>query len=421
MKDKINLSTAILININIMIGAGIFMNPAPLTKFVSAFSFSSYLFSGLLLLPIVLTIGKLAQIEPVAGGLYVYGKKSFGNFIGFWSGWSYFLGKATSAALLCNTFIIFFQNKIIILQKIPTLILNFLLIFFLIFINIIGIKIGGNIQYFFSAAKLIPILFVIFGSLSIFKPELFIFTYHNFNNLFSTLPIAIYALLSFEIITSIGHMLKNPKKNIHKTILYSFLIVTGIASIFQFSIFGALGNNVVNFNIPILFLGSKLFLTSNIIPAIINSFVFISIIGGAFGSLSSNAWNIYALAKDKQLPFSKLFMKINKNEVPIFCLIFEGLIAFLLLAITQNQITLQNMTVWGIVTAYFVSSLALLKKSMKKNFWEKILPIFSILSSIYIFGICTNNIIKFGISISFIIIFLSGIFFAGKKIFNKYI
>ncbi|MBD3272994.1 amino acid permease [Candidatus Dependentiae bacterium] len=417
VKNKISLITAIFININIMIGAGIFMNPAPLTKFTGSFSFLGYIFAAIFLLPIVLVITNLAKSNPIAGGLYVYNKKTLGNFIGFLGGWSYFLGKATSAALLCNTFVIFFRNRILVLQKIPLLILDLFLILFLILINIFGVRIGGKIQYLFISAKFIPIVFVLFASLSIFNPDFFIFKSQDFKNLFFILPVSIYALLSFEIITSIGHMIKNPEKNLKRAILYSFLIVVGIATIFQFLIFAGLGKEVTLVNIPILLLGSKIFNSGSWLPAIINSFVFASILGGAFGSLTSNCWNLYALSKDNQMPFSKYFIKINKNNVPFFSLLFQGLIAFILLAISRTQVTLQNMTVFGMVTAYFLSSVSLFKILKKENLKKKLLPILAIASSFYMIFICIKNIIFYGISIPFILLFLLGIIYTLKKNF----
>lgn len=412
IKNKINFITAILININIMIGAGIFMNTAPLTKFLGSFGFVSYLLGSLLLLPIVLTIAKLAQKQPVAGGLYIYNKKNIGDFTGFLSGWSYFLGKTASTALLCNTFVLFFQNRISFLQKIPLIILDLILIFILVVLNSIGLKIGGKIQYFFASAKFIPIIFVIFTSLSIINPSFFAPTKLDFQNLFNSLPITIFAMLGFEVICSIGHMIENPKKNIPKVIVYSFIIVVLIASIFQLTIFLAIGHGLTTVNIPIFLLGSKLFKNYSILPAIINALVFTSILGGAFGNLTSNVWNLYSLAKDKFFPISEDLSKLNKNNIPYIALATEGTIALLLLAITKSQVSLQNMTVLGVSITYILSSISLFKITLKENFQKKILPILAILSSSYMIIICIQNIIKFGVSFAFLIIFFSGILFS---------
>lgn len=395
-----------------MIGAGIFMNSAPLTKFVGSLGFANYLIGALLLFPIVLTIAKLAQRQPVAGGLYIYSKESLGNFTGFFSGWSYFLGKSASAALLCNTFVTFFQSRILFLQKIPLLILDLILIFTLVALNSIGLKIGGKIQYFFASAKFIPIIFVIFTSLSIINPSFFTPTILDFQNIFNALPIAIFAMLGFEIICSIGHMIEDPQKNIRKAIVYSFIIVVLIASIFQLTIFLAIGKELTTVNIPIFLLGSKLFKNYSIFPAIINALVFTSILGGAFGNLTSNVWNFHSLAKDKFFPLAKYLSKLNKNNIPYIALAIEGTIAFLLLAVTKKQVSLQNMTVLGVTITYILSSISLFKIMIKENFQKKLLPLLAILSSLYMILICIRNIINFGVSFAFLAIFFSGILFS---------
>ena len=406
---KISLSTAIFININIILGAGLFINPVPLTKIAGSLGFLSYPLSALILLPIVLSILKLAQKYPYAGGIYIYSKESINPLVGFISGWSYFLGKTVSPALLTHIFVLFFQRRIPFLQNIPILLLDCLLIFFLIFINIFGVSIGGKIQYFFTTLKIIPILFVIFAGSIFFNPDFFVPKIEDFINLFSTLPIAIFAMISFEMTCSIGHLLENPQKNIGRAVLYSFIIVVSILFTFQLTIFGFLGNDLARISEPILTFGIKLFSANSIIPKLINSFVFASILGGSFGSLTSNCWNLYALAKDKHFFFNNIFLKKNKLNIPWVSLLTEGTIACLLLSITKNQVPLQNMTVFGVVIAYLLTSISFFISSKKQFSISFLISILAILSSSYIFSICLKNLFLFGISFPFLMLFIIGI------------
>lgn len=414
-KNQISLTTAILININIIMGAGLFINPSPLTKYAGSLGFLGYILSALILLPIVLTIAELAKLNPTSGGLYVYSKKYINSFFGFLSGWSYFLGKTTSAALLAHTFVLFFQRRILFLQSFPTIFLDCILILFLILINILGVSIGGKIQYFITGMKSIPIIFIILSGIIFFNPSFFILDKQDFVNLMSTLPVAIFVLLSFEMICSIGHLIKNPEKNIKRAIILSFIIVATIATIFQLSIFGILGDNLTSSSEPIFAAGIKVFSNFPIIGQIINAFVFSSIIGGSFGSLTANCWNLYALGKDNQLPGKKYLTKISKTNVPYISLIIEGLLACLILIISKDQITLQNATVLGMSIAYLLSSISLLRA--KSSF--RIISIISILSSCYIIFLCTKNIISFGISISILTIFIFGFLLSLYNSVNK--
>ncbi len=419
-ENKISLITAILININIMIGVGVFINPSPITIFLETFGFLSYLISAFLLLPIVLTIAKLTEKKAVAGGLYIYNKETLGNSLGFLSGWSYFLGKATSAGLLVNTFVTFFHGRISILQNFSILTLDAILIFVLMFLNILGLNLGGKIQYIFASTKFIPLFFIIFTSFSIFNTNFFILTQTDFKNLFFAIPVAIYTLISFEIICSIGHMVKNPEKNIKRAILYSFFIVVTITTLVQIALFFALGKELTTVSIPVFLLCSKIFSINSIIPSIINSLVFASILGGAFSLISSNCWNLYALSNDNNFPFKKFITKINKNNVPYISMFIQGILALILLAISQNQVNLQYMVVFGVTIAYLLSSISLFKILKESSFSNKIIPILAILSSSYLIFICISNISRVGISIPFLTIFLIGISLAiFKKLYHS--
>ena len=124
-ENKISLFAAILITVNTMLGSGIFINPAPLAKIAGSFGFLGYFVSMIILIPIVLSIAELAKLHPTSGGLYVYSEKYINPLAGFISGWGYFLGKATAAALISKIVAVFLKNRIIFLQNFSTLFYHF--------------------------------------------------------------------------------------------------------------------------------------------------------------------------------------------------------------------------------------------------------------------------------------------------------
>ena len=192
-KNQISLLTAILININIMLGAGLFINPKPLTQLAGPFGFIGYVLGALVLLPIVLSLAELAKYHPTAGGLYVYSKTYINNGVGFLSGWSYFLGKTSSAAVLANTLISFFYKDFVCLQKLPILFWDACLILLLIGINILGVRLGGKIQYIFTTLKAVPVMFVIFSGFYFFNINFFSNLSSEKLDILGTIPIALFA------------------------------------------------------------------------------------------------------------------------------------------------------------------------------------------------------------------------------------
>jgi amino acid transporter len=376
---KISLYSAILININIIIGAGIFLNVKPLTQSIGQFSFASYLLGALILIPFVIVLAKLAQQNPVPGGLYVYSKKHLSPFIGFISGWCYFIGKTVSAAFLAYAFTSFIQTKFLFLQNISTIPLACIVIFLLIALNIAGAHIGGKIQYAFIITKMIPFLFVF--ALGATKISIASIKLSSLSALLATIPIALYPLMGFEITCSIGHLIKKPNKNIFRAILWSFLIVVTLYAFFQF--FVALNIGKILFDSTIL-----------------TSLIFTSVIAGSFGILSSNCWNLYALGNKGTLT------AISKTGVPWISLLVEGGVACLMLAMSQNQVALQSMSVFGVVVSFLLSAIAALRSS------KNIISIAAVASCAYILFLCFQKMQLQGVSIPYITILLIGLIFS---------
>jgi len=414
---KISLTTAILINMTIIISAGVFLNVKPLIRIAGPLSPLSYAFSALILLPFVYTLGKLAQAHPVAGGLYVYSKTHINRFAGFLSGWSYFIGKTVSAAFLAHAFTSFFQQNIECLRHIPNTLLTSIVIFSLAFLNMTGVSIGGKIQYFFIGAKAIPIFFTIIFGLTLLQPGSLFNGTHSLLVLTSTIPVAIYAMMGFEITCAIGHMIEKPQKNILRAIIGSFLIVTTLFILFQGILFGALRGAIFNHGQPLALLADKLFAHHPIVGNVMVSLVFASVISGAFGILTSNCWNLHTLAHNNHLPGKKLLTQISAAHVPWVSLLVQCALACVMLTISKNQIALQSMSVFGVVAAFLFSSLAAFLASKHKVEIKipRIIPGLALCSCAYILFLCFSKMQTAGVSFSYLFVLLSGILFALVK------
>ena len=99
---KLSLPVAILINVNIMLGTGVFINTVELAKRAGALGFLSYLIVGILMLPLIASFATLMKIYP-QGGFYAFAQKELGPLAGFVSAWSYFIAKMASASWTFST------------------------------------------------------------------------------------------------------------------------------------------------------------------------------------------------------------------------------------------------------------------------------------------------------------------------------
>jgi len=129
----------------------------------------------------------------------------------------------------------------------------------------------------------------------------------------------------------------------------------------------------------------------------------------------------FCTSKDNHLPASKLLTKVSKTQVPYLALCFEGLLACLILAISKQQVHLQNMTVLGLAIAYLFSSFsATFAQKENSNFKiQKYIPKLAILSSLYIIFICVRNLFISGISLPILFIFLAGLIAAVWEKYKK--
>lgn len=408
---KISLSIATLICLNTMIGAGLFINPALLAKYAGSFGFLGYVAAAIILLPIVLCISELATLHPVSGGLYVYSQKYLGKRVGFLAAWSFFLAKTVSPILILHKVVSFFYIRSTFLQSFSPLTIDYAALLLLLSLIIAGVKIGGRAQYFFISLKSIPVLFVFFMGLYVFSPAHFSGTFPALTDTMELLPIAIFALTGFEVICGIGGLIENPEQNIRRAILIAFSIMITIATLFQLVFFGAMGSELGKISEPVLSLASQAIPTFSFIGSMINSFVFASMIGGVFSMFASVCWYMHTFGTTGHFPFGNKLSTLNRHQVPWVGLLIQGALAVLFIGITQEQASLQTMSVFALFISYSITTIAAFKARLQKLTTR--LPIFvppvAMVFCGYVIYICLTNIQKAGISFSFLSIFFAGI------------
>jgi amino acid transporter len=90
--------------VNAVIGSGIFGMPSKQAELMGALSPLAYLVAGLGTLAIVLCFAEVASRFQEPGGPYLYGRESFGRFVGFEAGWLTFWIRVTAVSANLNVF-----------------------------------------------------------------------------------------------------------------------------------------------------------------------------------------------------------------------------------------------------------------------------------------------------------------------------
>jgi amino acid transporter len=403
---KLSLPTAILININIMLGAGIFINTSTLTQRAGLLGAFMYLLVGVLMLPLILSIAQLLRLHP-AGGFYTFGQKEINPFVGFLSGWSYFTAKLASCMLMIHVSVALMQNIFPMLRQIHPFALDFIIVCFFTALNLLNIKAGSTIQKMFIGFKTFPIFFAISTGLFLLQTENFSYSNVKWEGLQSSLPLVVYAVIGFEAACSMSGKIKDAHKNAPLAVLISFGIVILIAMLYQGIFYGALGQQLADCGghcdtFPALLhrlLGDTPFAQK--FEGILHLAIASSTLGAAYGIIFSNSWNLHILAQNGHLLLSKFFTTFNNNQIPFACVVVEGLLCLIYLAVSQGVLVpLQQIGALGCVISYTFSIVALLNairsnSSVAINLW---VPRLALVSCAILMTACIGSFFINGMS-----------------------
>lgn len=403
---KLSLFTAILININITLGAGIFINTAILTQRAGGYGFLSYAIIGGLMLPLILSIASLLRLHP-SGGFYVFGAQEIHPFIGFVSTWSYFIGKLASCTLMIHASVLFIQHLIPAYQTVSPFIFDGAIITLFILGNMLHLKTGSAIQRIFMAFKMLPILFVIISGFIFFDHQSLMALPAAWDTFTTTMPLVLYAIIGFEAACSISNRIEHAEKNAPLVVLTSFSIVIVISLLYQLFFYLLIGPELATAQYSNVFH----LLVDTLIPmtytwrlkllGLMQIGIAVSALGGAYGILFSNGWNLHTLAHHNHVFGASLLRALNKHAIPYACILTEGLICLMYLTITQgSQLPLQQLGAFGCTLTYTISALAfvaVLIRTSASLLW-KLIGSIAVFNCVVLLGSCLYNFSLHGMS-----------------------
>jgi len=401
-EQKLSLPMAILVNVNIMLGAGIFINTAELARMAGALGAFGYPGVALLMLPLILSIATLLRIHP-GGGFYEFGARGIAPVAGFLSSWSYFTGKLASAAIMIHAAVSLIQEVIPVFAAANTLVIDVVILTLFTFLNMLNVRIGSAVQALFMGMKLVPIIFVILCGIAFISGTHFGGEHLIWQGMPSMVPLLIYATIGFEAACSLSGKIEDPAKNAPRAVLYSYAFVIGIAFLYQFIFYGVLGNVLAWLDYRMIFssfISAVMPIgTGGLVQFMLPLFVASSALGGAYGILFSNNWNLHTLASHGHIFGARLLRRLNLHGIPTACVIVEGFICLLYLLITRGkQIPLQQIAALGCLLAFAISALSLLFSCLRSGRCARPLavPLLALGNCLLLAFVCTQQLMRTG-------------------------
>ncbi len=279
LKPTLSLLDATMIVAGSMIGSGIFIVSADMTRNVGSAGWLIliWLITGIMTIFAAVSYGELSSMFPKAGGQYIYLKEAYNPLTGFLYGWSFFsviqTGTIAAVGVAFSKFAGYFfpalamtEDNILFrlgdwFRLYPAQLVSIALIIFLTYMNSRGVKEGKLIQQFFTGTKLLSLFaLIVFGLVLGAKPEVWNANWSNAFDFSFTQPVkdaaghqtgwsafmaanniyliiglisaamvgSVFSSVAWENVTYIAGEIKNPKRNVGLSLFFGTTIVVVI-------------------------------------------------------------------------------------------------------------------------------------------------------------------------------------------------
>lgn len=367
-KPSLGLFDATMIVAGSMIGSGIFIVSADITRNVGSAGWliAVWLITGFMTLTAALSYGELSAMFPKAGGQYVYLKEAFNPLAGFLYGWSFFavIQTATIAAVgvafskfAAYIFPSLSEKNIIADLGFVTIsaaqIVAIILIVLLTYINTKGIEGGKLIQRVFTSAKLLALFGLIIFGFFLAKESFWSVNWQTgftavqesksdigpawlsiggaalVGAVAASMSGSIFSSDAWNNVTFIAGEIKNPKRNIGLSLFLGTLIVTIIyvcANLMYLNVLPLQG--IAHAENDRVAVAAAKGIFGNAGTYVIAVLIMVSTFGCNNGLILAGARVYNTMAKDGL--FFKKAASLNKNSVPEFALWAQCVMACLL-------------------------------------------------------------------------------------------
>ncbi len=405
MKKQLSLWDATMIVMGSMIGSGIFIVSSDMMRQLGSgyWVLAVWLITTLATVAAAICYGELSSLFPKAGGQYTYLTEVFGKMTGFLYGWSLFAviqtGTIAAVAVAFGKFTGYlfpelnnaaplYQNGSFMITWMQVLAIAVILV--LTFINTKGIQHGKVVQFVFTSSKIIALFLLAVGGIYLIKQDYFqenlAYGWAAFQNLkgegwtsisgtallggiAAAMVGSIFSSVAWENVTFIAGEVKNPQRNIVRSMVIGTSLVMGLYLLCNFVYLSALSREEIAFasndRVAVAAAEKLLGHAGTIAMAVL---VMISTFGCVNGIVLSGARVFQTMAKDGL--FLKQAIPNNKHDVPEKSLWMQGIWASLL-CLSGQYGNLLDMVSFVIVIFYMITVLGVMVLRWKKPDLER--------------------------------------------------
>jgi amino acid transporter len=297
--------------------------------------------------PHALAVSELNRLNPVTGGLYVWTKDALGDFNGFMSGWCYwtnnFIYYPSLLGFVAPTLAFLVGRDDLASDNFFVMGMILILLWVAVIVNVFGLKptkrmegLGGITTIVVFA--ILAVLAVVFtssnGIQNSFAPSDLIPEGIGSVRAWSALC---FALAGFELVSTLGEEIVDPKKTVYKSIVISAIGIAVIYLLGTFFVMASMPKTAIKTDIGIQ---QTLYSLGDGVgaPQLGGIGFILIIIGGMAGVgawLAGTSRVSYEVGVNKRLP--KFFSALHPRwKTPHWSILFQGIIASILTVIAYT-------------------------------------------------------------------------------------
>jgi APA family basic amino acid/polyamine antiporter len=300
LQRTLSLPGAIAVSVGGML-SGIFVLPGLAVGITGSSVWLAFLVASLCILPAVLSKSELATAMPKSGGTYVYIERAFGPLFGTIAGiglWLSLLLKSAFSLVGLSAYLYVLIEVDASLTKGIAL----LALFFILLLNVFGVKKVEKTQLIIVSISVLSLVGIIFFGTSSFDSNLLEPVFVDGSSGFITGVAFLY--ISYAGVTKIAAVageIKNPEKNLPRTMIFSLLLITTIYVFVALVLVGNVEASILSTDIkPIHTLFQSI--GGNALGYVAGAVGVITLLSMANSGVLASSRFPFAMGKDKLMP-----------------------------------------------------------------------------------------------------------------------
>ena len=323
LQRTLSLPGAIAVSVGGML-SGIFVLPGLAVGITGSSVWLAFLVAALCILPAVLSKSELATAMPKSGGTYVYIERAFGPLFGTIAGIGLWLSLLLKSAFSLVG-LSFYLYVLIEVDESYTKYIALLALLFILLLNVFGVKKVEKTQLVIVTISVLSLITIVFFGFNSFDSKLMEPVFSEGGSGFIAGVAFLY--ISYAGVTKIAAVageIKNPEKNLPRTMIISLLLITTVYVLVALVLVGNVDQSVLSTDIkPIhtLFqtIGGDYF---GYFAAVVGVITLMSMANS--GVLASSRFP-FAMAKDKMMPGFLGFVN-SKFMTPVAAILTTSLL-----------------------------------------------------------------------------------------------